>query len=101
MSWDLFERLVESEVFKQSPFLCVSYLTYALPPPPPPNPGPAKPSPSSTDVSAQSPDANCACASCSRYAHNVGIHHYLCSKLRQFPYEEIEFFRTRPAPGYK
>ncbi|KAF8466658.1 kinase-like domain-containing protein [Kalaharituber pfeilii] len=28
----------------------------------------------------------------SRYAHEIGIHHYLCSKLRQFSYGEIEFF---------
>ncbi|KAF3770224.1 hypothetical protein M406DRAFT_87030 [Cryphonectria parasitica EP155] len=27
-----------------------------------------------------------------RYAEHVGIHHILCSKLRQFPYEDIEFF---------
>lgn len=29
---------------------------------------------------------------CSRYADHVGIHYVLCSKLRQFTYEEIEFF---------
>jgi len=29
---------------------------------------------------------------CSRYADHVGIHYVLCSKLRQFPYEDIEFF---------
>ncbi|KAI1191292.1 phosphatidylinositol 3 [Nemania serpens] len=28
----------------------------------------------------------------SRYADHVGIHYVLCSKLRQFPYEDIEFF---------
>ncbi|PVH98397.1 phosphatidylinositol 4-kinase-like protein PIK1 [Periconia macrospinosa] len=28
----------------------------------------------------------------SRYAEHVGIHYVLCSKLRQFAYEEIEFF---------
>nr|POF05858.1 phosphatidylinositol 4-kinase pik1a [Quercus suber] len=28
----------------------------------------------------------------SRYAEHVGIHYVLCSKLRQFSYEEIEFF---------
>ncbi|KAF2204286.1 hypothetical protein GQ43DRAFT_478360 [Delitschia confertaspora ATCC 74209] len=28
----------------------------------------------------------------SRYADHVGIHYVLCSKLRQFAYEEIEFF---------
>ncbi|KAF2714745.1 phosphatidylinositol 4-kinase-like protein PIK1 [Pleomassaria siparia CBS 279.74] len=27
-----------------------------------------------------------------RYADHVGIHYHLCSKLRQFAYEEIEFF---------
>ena len=30
--------------------------------------------------------------SCSRYADHIGIHYVLCSKLRQFPYEDIEFF---------
>ncbi|KAJ1337657.1 phosphatidylinositol 4-kinase B [Microdochium nivale] len=54
MSWDLLQRFIESDVFKQSPFLSVSYL--------------------------------------SRYADHVGITYVLCSKLRQFPYEEIEFF---------
>lgn len=29
---------------------------------------------------------------CSRYAEHVGIHYVLCSKLRRFSYEEIEFF---------
>jgi hypothetical protein len=29
---------------------------------------------------------------CSRYADHVGITYVLCSKLRQFSYEEIEFF---------
>ncbi|KAK3368222.1 kinase-like domain-containing protein [Podospora didyma] len=28
----------------------------------------------------------------SRYADHIGIHFVLCSKLRQFPYEDIEFF---------
>jgi hypothetical protein len=28
----------------------------------------------------------------SRYAEHVGIHYVLCSKLRRFSYEEIEFF---------
>ncbi|KLO88358.1 phosphatidylinositol 4-kinase [Fusarium fujikuroi] len=28
----------------------------------------------------------------SRYADHVGIHYVLCQKLRQFPYEDIEFF---------
>ena len=28
----------------------------------------------------------------SRYADHIGIHYVLCSKLRQFPYEDIEFF---------
>lgn len=31
-------------------------------------------------------------ADCSRYAANIGIHHFLCTKLREFSYEEIEFF---------
>ncbi len=30
--------------------------------------------------------------SSSRYADHVGIHYVLCNKLRQFPYEDIEFF---------
>ncbi|KAI1003992.1 Phosphatidylinositol 4-kinase [Podosphaera aphanis] len=54
MSWNLLKRFIESDVFNQSPFLCVAYL--------------------------------------SRYADHVGIHYVLCSKLRQFSYEEIEFF---------
>lgn len=29
---------------------------------------------------------------CRRYADHVGIHYVLCNKLRQFPYEDIEFF---------
>lgn len=29
---------------------------------------------------------------CRRYADHVGIHYVLCQKLRQFPYEDIEFF---------
>ncbi|KAL7270325.1 Phosphatidylinositol 4-kinase pik1alpha (PI4-kinase)(PtdIns-4-kinase) [Rhizina undulata] len=28
----------------------------------------------------------------SRYAGHIGIHHFLCSKLREFSYEEIEFY---------
>ncbi|RPB22256.1 hypothetical protein L211DRAFT_789123 [Terfezia boudieri ATCC MYA-4762] len=28
----------------------------------------------------------------SRYAHEIGVHHFLCAKLRQFSYGEIEFF---------
>ncbi|KAA8893022.1 phosphatidylinositol 4-kinase-like protein PIK1 [Sphaerosporella brunnea] len=27
-----------------------------------------------------------------RYADHIGIHHFLCTKLRDFSYEEIEFF---------
>lgn len=27
-----------------------------------------------------------------RYADHIGIHYVLCNKLRQFPYEEIEFY---------
>lgn len=40
----------------------------------------------------------------SRYADHVGIHYVLCSKLRTFAYEELEFFlpqyvsAARPAP---
>ncbi|KAK0645904.1 kinase-like domain-containing protein [Cercophora newfieldiana] len=30
--------------------------------------------------------------SVSRYADHIGIHYVLCRKLRQFPYEDIEFF---------
>jgi hypothetical protein len=32
------------------------------------------------------------CTPHSRYADHIGIHYVLCSKLRQFPYEDIEFF---------
>lgn len=32
------------------------------------------------------------CVASSRYADHIGIHYVLCSKLRQFPYEDIEFF---------
>lgn len=38
-----------------------------------------------------SPIANATCRN-SRYADHVGIHYVLCQKLRQFPYEDIEFF---------
>jgi len=31
-------------------------------------------------------------ASRRRYADHVGIHYVLCNKLRQFYYEELEFF---------
>ncbi|ODQ80239.1 hypothetical protein BABINDRAFT_161206 [Babjeviella inositovora NRRL Y-12698] len=27
-----------------------------------------------------------------RYAHVIGIHNYLCRRLRSYPYEELEFF---------
>lgn len=54
----------------------VPYLTISLLPP----------SPSPT-----SPIANATCRN-SRYADHVGIHYVLCQKLRQFPYEDIEFF---------
>jgi len=33
-----------------------------------------------------------ACLLSSRYADHIGIHYVLCRKLRQFPYEDIEFF---------
>ncbi|KAF2674517.1 phosphatidylinositol 3 [Microthyrium microscopicum] len=53
MSWNLLERFLESEHFKQDTSLCIQYL--------------------------------------SRYADHVGIQYALCSKLRQFTYEELEF----------
>ncbi|EDU42416.1 phosphatidylinositol 4-kinase PIK1a [Pyrenophora tritici-repentis Pt-1C-BFP] len=37
-------------------------------------------------------DASLAVAYLARYADHVGIHYVLCSKLRQFAYEELEFF---------
>ncbi|KAF2456548.1 kinase-like domain-containing protein [Lineolata rhizophorae] len=37
-------------------------------------------------------DPSLSVAYLSRYADHVGIHYVLCSKLRQFAYEEIEFF---------
>ncbi|GAB7364295.1 hypothetical protein MBLNU230_g4840t1 [Neophaeotheca triangularis] len=37
-------------------------------------------------------DASLTVAYLARYADHVGIHFHLCSKLRQFSYEEIEFF---------
>ncbi|KAK8253327.1 phosphatidylinositol 4-kinase-like protein PIK1 [Phyllosticta capitalensis] len=37
-------------------------------------------------------DPSLSVAYLSRYADHVGIHYALCSKLRQFSYEEIEFF---------
>lgn len=37
-------------------------------------------------------DPSLAVAYLSRYANHVGIQYVLCSKLRQFAYEEIEFF---------
>ncbi|SMR49122.1 unnamed protein product [Zymoseptoria tritici ST99CH_1E4] len=54
MSWNLLERLIESEHFNRDPSFTVAYLA--------------------------------------RYAQHVGIHYVLCSKLRGFSYEEIEFF---------
>jgi len=53
---------------------CVLYSITSLLPPPP-----------------TSPIANATCRN-SRYADHVGIHYVLCQKLRQFPYEDIEFF---------
>ena len=73
MSWDLLKRFLESDVFNQDPFLSVSYLScvpYLLFGPYP--------------LLTFSP--------CRRYADHIGIHYVLCSKLRQFPYEDIEFF---------
>ncbi|KAH7046541.1 phosphatidylinositol 4-kinase-like protein PIK1 [Macrophomina phaseolina] len=37
-------------------------------------------------------DPSLSVAYLSRYADHVGIHYVLCSKLRQFSYEDIEFF---------
>lgn len=37
-------------------------------------------------------DPSLAVAYLARYANHVGIHYALCNKLRQFAYEEIEFF---------
>ncbi|KAF1808258.1 hypothetical protein P152DRAFT_405822 [Eremomyces bilateralis CBS 781.70] len=37
-------------------------------------------------------DPSLSVAYLSRYADHVGIHYVLCSKLRQFSYEEIEFY---------
>ncbi|KAF2101012.1 phosphatidylinositol 4-kinase PIK1a [Rhizodiscina lignyota] len=37
-------------------------------------------------------DPSLSVAYLSRYADHVGIHYVLCTKLRQFAYEEIEFF---------
>lgn len=70
MSWDLLKRFLESDVFNQNPFLSVSYLSYVGPN----SFGPALLTP------------------LSRYADHIGIHYVLCNKLRQFPYEDIEFF---------
>lgn len=35
----------------------------------------------------------------SRYADHVGIHYVLCSKLRTFAYEELEFFLPQYVPS--
>jgi phosphatidylinositol 4-kinase len=37
-------------------------------------------------------DPSLAVAYLARYADHVGIHYVLCSKLRTFAYEELEFF---------
>jgi hypothetical protein len=34
-----------------------------------------------------------------RYADHVGIHYVLCSKLRTFAYEELEFFLPQYVPS--
>jgi phosphatidylinositol 4-kinase len=73
MSWDLLKRFLESDVFNQNPFLSVSYLSCVA--------NAALAGASLTN-----------CPGCSRYADHIGIHYVLCSKLRQFPYEDIEFF---------
>ncbi|KAF2270292.1 phosphatidylinositol 4-kinase-like protein PIK1 [Lojkania enalia] len=67
MSWSLLERFIESDHFNHDPSLTVAYLScesYSL-----------------TTV-----------VCCRRYADHVGIHYVLCTKLRHFAYEEIEFF---------
>ena len=55
------------------------------------------PSPSSQDI------LSADYCSHRRYADHVGIHYVLCSKLRQFAYEELEFFLPQyvaaPVPG--
>jgi hypothetical protein len=77
MSWDLLKRFIESDVFNQNPFLSVAYLSYVLLP----------------VSSAQSARVKLLILfRPRRYADHVGIHYVLCSKLRQFSYEEIEFF---------
>lgn len=76
MSWDLLKRFLESDVFNQNPFLSVSYLSCVL------WETPAFP------LAHRIAD----CVASSRYADHIGIHYVLCSKLRQFPYEDIEFF---------
>lgn len=75
MSWDLLKRFIESDVFNQNPFLSVAYLSYANYPFP---------------FSRRLPLLIAWVGR--RYADHVGIHYVLCSKLRQFSYEEIEFF---------
>lgn len=75
MSWDLLKRFIESDVFNQNPFLSVAYLSCVFLP---------------EFLSTRAPLLILFCRR--RYADHVGIHYVLCSKLRQFSYEEIEFF---------
>lgn len=72
MSWDLLKRFIESEVFNQNPFWSVAYLSWVF------------------AVPAFLKFVRL--TRIRRYSNNVGIHYILCQKLRQFSYEEIEFF---------
>ena len=71
MSWNLLERFIESEHFNRDPSLT-----------------------GELDRNESRPEilTDIAVAYLSRYANHVGIQYVLCSKLRRFPYEEIEFF---------
>jgi phosphatidylinositol 4-kinase B len=103
MSWDLLQRFFESDVFNANPFLSVSYLSYVLLVLVAPDclhyPDPQSSSEIALGYSVFSigPCAHpisltSSFAIYSRYADHVGIHYVLCNKLRQFPYEDIEFF---------
>jgi hypothetical protein len=59
--------------------------------PKPPLPAAPPQRPPFTDTSALEPKTDRFHEN-SRYADHVGIHYVLCSKLRQFAYEELEFF---------
>ena len=75
MSWSLLERFLESDHFKNDPSLAVAYLSYVNP-----QEGRRPPAVSLTAVLLR------------RYASHIGIQYVLCSKLRSFSYDEIEFF---------